>query len=178
MSHDVTESRETGARRRSPLTWAVAAAAAAVIIGVGAVSLLGGDESGPPTAGPESTPPAGASEGTVTELTVPDRAGGRCMVPNAQALSGAAFALDGEVTSVEDGVVTLDVTEWYAGDPTDLVRVRQASDDEAALLAAVQFEEGGRYLVAGSADGDLMVCGFSGRFTRDLARLYGSAFGS
>src|SRR3954452_24176587 len=47
-----TESRETGTRHRSPLTWLVAAAAVVVIVGAGifGVRALTGDDQTPPTA--------------------------------------------------------------------------------------------------------------------------------
>jgi hypothetical protein len=41
---------------------------------------------------------------------------------------------------------------------------------------AVSFSEGGRYLVAANDEGELMVCGFSDRYSDSLAALYGEAF--
>jgi len=176
MSHDtqldtVTESRGTGAHGRSPLTWLVAAAAVVLIAAAGLLTFidLGDDPTTPPTAG---------SEPTVTELTMPGATAGRCMVPNATLLSGAAYAVDAEAVSITDGVVTLAPTEWYAGDPTDRVEVDQSSADMQALIGATEFEEGQRYLVAGTDDGQVMVCGFSGPYTDELAALYSQAFGS
>jgi len=173
----LTESRETGTHHRSPLTWLVAAAAAVLIAGAGAgaFALLNtGDDTTPPTAGGEPTAP----ESTVTELTMPGATAGRCMVPNAGLLSQAAYAVDAEAISVADGVVTLDATEWYAGNPTDQVEVDQSSADMQALIGATEFEEGQRYLVAGTEGGQVMVCGFSGAYTDTLAALYSEAFGS
>ena len=52
----------------------------------------------------------------------------------------------------------------------------QAPDrDLQALLAAVDFREGERYLVAAS-DGRVTLCGFSGPFSEELAELYAKAF--
>lgn len=172
MGHDtMTESRETGARDRSPLTWLVAAAAVVLIAGVGVFALLDRDDDG------TQPPPAAQGEPSVTELAMPASGAGRCMVPNAQALSRAEVAVEAVVVSAQSGVVTLDVSRWYAGEPTDEVQVDQAGADLRNLLLAPEFEDGGRYLVAGSADGDVMVCGFSGEYTDDLAAMYAEAFG-
>ena len=54
--------------------------------------------------------------------------------------------------------------------------VRAPSEDMQALLAAVRFEKGERYLVAASGDGRVMLCGFSAPYSERLARLYGQAF--
>jgi len=176
MNHDtdpLTESRESGTRGRSPLTWLVAAAAVVLIAAAGFLTFVdpGGDAT-PPTA---SEPPA---DPTVTELTMPGAAAGRCMVPNAALLSGAAYAVDATAVSITGGVVVLEPTEWFAGDPTDLVEVDQSSADMQMLTGATGFEEGERYLVAGVEGGQVMVCGFSGPWTEDLAALYAEAFGS
>lgn len=179
MTHDtMTESRETGIRHRGPLTWLVAAAAVVLIAGAGILTFgnLGDDPATPPTAGAD--PSAGPADPTVTELALPAATAGRCLVPNARSLSGAAYAVDADVTSVTDGVATLDATEWYAGEPTDQVRVAQSDADLQALIGAPAFEVGQRYLVAGTDTGRVMVCGFSGPYSADLAALYSRAFGA
>ena len=174
MSHDtLTESRETGTHGRSPLTWLVAAAAVVLIAAAGLLTFVDfGDDATRPTADPSVSDP------TVTELAMPGASAGRCMIPNAQVLSGAAYAVDAEVVAIAGGIATLDATQWYAGDPTDQVQVDQSSPDMASLIGATQFEEGQRYLVAGTDSGQVMVCGFSGPWTDDLAALYSQAFGS
>lgn len=163
-----TELRSTGTRGRSPLTWLVAAAAVLLIAAAGMFSLVGGDD--------PVTPPAAAPEPTSTTLTVPAGAPGRCMVPNAQALSNAAYAVDAEVVSVSGGTAVLEPTEWYAGEPTDRLEVEAGSSDLQALIGAPEFEEGQRFLVAGSGEGQVMVCGFSGPYDTELADLYAEAF--
>ncbi len=173
----MTETRETGARHRGPLTWLVAAAAVVLIAAAGTFALVndGDDPATPPAAGGD---PSGAANPTVTELALPGAVAGRCVVPNAQLLSGAAYAVDAEVVSVTEGVVTLDATEWYAGEPTDQLEVAQSDADLQALIGATEFENGQRYLVAGTDDGRVMVCGFTGPYTDQLAALYSQAFGS
>ena len=179
MGHDVqTESRETGTHNRSPLTWLVAAAAAVIILGAGIFAVINGvqgpDEPRTPAAGSDP----GTSEPTVTELNAPGTEAytARCAVPNARVLSGAAVAFDGTVDSISGGLVTLTPGHWYAGDETDAVTVEAPSDELQRLIMAVDFTEGGRYLVAADQDGNLMVCGYSSRYSDSLAKLYGEAF--
>lgn len=181
MSHDteldtMTESRGSGIRGRSPLTWLVAAAAVMLIAAAGLLTIV--DRSGDP-----AVPTAGGSPSTtdlsVTELTMAgDDSTSRCIIPNAELLSGAAYAVDAEAVSIDDGIVTLEPTEWFAGDPTDLVEVAQSDANMQTLVGATKFEEGQRYLVAGNDNGVVMVCGFSGPYSEELAALYSQAFGS
>ena len=163
-----TESRETGTHGRGPLTWLVAAAAVLVIAGIGVFAVVGHDD--------PATPPA-ATDQTVTELTAPGPAAyaGRCMVPNAEVLSRQTIAFDGTVTTLADDLVTLDVDHWYAGDPTDLVRVQAPEAVLRDLVGAVRFRDGGRYLVS-ATDGQVTVCGFSAPYSADLAAVYDQAF--
>jgi hypothetical protein len=178
MSNDVlTETRESGTHNRSPLTWLVAAAAALIIAAGGVFAVMNGsaDPEPLPGAGPEPS----ASDPTVTELTAPgqDASPSRCMVPTAGPLSNADVAFDGTVTAMADGLVTLEPSRWYAGEPTDTVTVAAPNFDLRALLYAVTFKEGGRYLVAATKDGSLMVCGFSAPYDERLAATYEKAFG-
>ncbi len=170
MSNDtMTESRETGTRDRSPLTWLVAAATVALIAVAGAFAFF-----------PRGTDPPSptAADPTVTELTMPAEAAGRCMVPSAETLGNAAYAFAGTVTVIAGGTATLEVDQWYAGDETDLVEVDQSGADLQALILAPVFEEGERFLVAGTDDGSVMVCGFSAPWSADHADLYAEAFGA
>ncbi len=175
MSNDVlTESRETGTHGRGPLTWLVAAAAAVVIAGAGLFAVLDdGDEAPVPSADPEPT-----AESTVTELSAPEPgSSGRCMVPSAETLAGMPTAFDGTVQSIEGDTVTLEPTRWYAGDPTDLVIVEAPAEALRQLLIGVEFEDGGRYLVAATDGGEVAVCGFSAPYSQGLAATYAEAFG-
>jgi hypothetical protein len=67
-------------------------------------------------------------------------------------------------------------SRWYAGNPTNVVRLEVPSDDYQRLLGAPDLREGQRYLVAAN-DGRLMVCGFSGPYVEERAALYTQAFG-
>ena len=72
-------------------------------------------------------------------------------------------------------MVTLVPTRFYAGSPTDVVKVSAPPADLRALIGATEFEKGGRYLVS-ATDGTVTVCGFSGPWSADLAALYDRAF--
>ena len=186
MSNDVlTESRESGTHNRSPLTWLVAAAAAVIIAGVGVFAVVNGlsgsdDPSGPVagSADPGGSDP-GSSDPTVTELTAPgsDAYTARCALPNAQLLSDRRRSPStAPSTSISDGLVTLEPTHWYAGDPTDLVTVEAPSEQIQKLLMAVRFEDGGRYLVAANDERRAAGVRLQCAVLRLARAVYGEAF--
>jgi hypothetical protein len=165
-----TENRATGTRNRGPLTWLVAAAAVVIIAGVGIFAVLGRDSD-------RAAAPTATGGQTVTQLAPPQASAyaAKCMVPNAQLLSQQTLAVDATVSSLAADQVTLTPTHWYAGDPTDLVRVQAAPAALQQLVGATDFKEGGRYLVSATR-GVVTVCGFSGPYSARLAALYGQAF--
>ena len=165
MSHD----QSTDTRRRTPLTWLVAAAAVLVIAGVGAFALFGGDEPEVPTA-KDPAP-------SVVELSARPPSAAKCAVPTAELLGNQQTAFDGTVTSLTDGFVTLDVGHWYRGGPADQVTVDAPPTDMQALVQAADFQVGQRYLVSAN-DGFVTVCGFTAVYSDDLAALYVQAFGA
>jgi hypothetical protein len=168
--------RETGTRRRSPLTWLVAAAALVVIVAGGALWLVQssrGHTDGGLLADPAPTTAAPATG----ELTVAAAGSGRCMMPTADLLADKPIAFEGTVEGIADGVVTLRVTHVFAGDLAEEVSVRGAvaPDTGGAPEGDPTFATGGRYLVA-AADGTVLGCGLSGPVTPDLRDLYAQAF--
>ncbi len=173
LETDLPETRETGVHERSPFTWLVAAAAVLLIAGVGAFFLIdrGTDDV------PVTDPGEGAGEApTVTTLSAPAGVGvGRCAVPSAEILARQPLAFDGVVGGITDGVVTLTPTMFYAGEPTDLVRVAAPPEVLQELILSVKFEVGQRYLVSAAA-GQVSVCGYSGPWSPDLEQLYVEAF--
>lgn len=181
MSEDLSNEHPTSTEKGAPgagrgrLGWLAAAVAVVVVGGLAVLTLGGGDD----PAGPSADSPE-VIEPTVTELAAPDEAtyNARCMVPNAETLSGTATAFDGTVLAIEDDVVTLEPTTWYAGDPTDLVEVTAPGEELERLLVAVSFEVGERYLVAADEEGQVMVCGFSEVWSEDLEEIYVDAFAS
>jgi len=166
MSHDL----DTPARRRSPLTWLVAAAALLVIAGVGVFAVVGGDDE-------PQVPTAQDPAPTVVELSARPPVLGKCAVPTAELLGNQETAFDGTVATIADGTVTLDVSEWYRGGPADQVTVDVPPTDMQALVGAADFRAGQRYLVSAN-DGFVTVCGFTAPYSDDLAALYAEAFGA
>ena len=166
------ESRRTGAHGRSPLTWLVAVTVVLVIAGATVFALLdrGSDENETP-----SGTPSGADAPDAVEL-VAEQPAERCMLPNVGVLRQQELAFDGVVRSVAGGDATLEPTHFYTGEVTEVVVVRAPDGDVQALLAAVDFREGKRYLVS-ATDGRVTLCGFSGPYTDRLALLYERAFG-
>ena len=172
MSHDLdTRSpggSQTDPRRRTPLTWLVAAAAVLVIAGVGAFAFLGGEDE--PT-----VPAAQAPAPTVMELAAHPPTTALCMRVSAEVLANMEVAFDGTVTAIDDGLVTLDVGHWYRGGDADLVTVKAPPASLRALIQAASFEVGQRYLVSAN-DGFVSVCGFTAPYSDELAAMYAEAY--
>jgi hypothetical protein len=177
--------RAAGTRGRNRLTWLVAAAAVAVIAGVGGVAISGlaGDDSAPPSArdttGPGSTDlTSGApAAGQTTELTLTQeqaQQAGRCASPTAEILAQYTQAFAGTVTAIEDGTVTLETTEVFQGEVGDTVQVTAPQPLFDTLLSTVRFQEGQSYLVA-AYDGQVSVC-YSGPATAELRSPFEKAF--
>ena len=97
-------------------------------------------------------------------------------MPSVELLRTQDTAFEGTVTEVGDGSATLDVDTWYAGeDETERVRVSTPSQEIVDLLLAVDFQEGGTYLVSAS-DGQVSLCGFSAVKDELLTGLYDEAY--
>ena len=143
-------------------TWArplLAAAAAVLVIGAGAVvatGLFAGDDEEPVVASYElaAFDPISSICLPVTE-TVPDP---------------AAEAFGGIVTAVEPGVVTMEVDRWYTAGEADVVELR-AGTDVSTALDGVEFVEGERYLVT-TVGGVVSICGVSAPASPELEQLY------
>lgn len=157
---------------------------ALVVAGVAGLVLLGGDDvaapagidTGATAAESGSDTETARSEPTVTRLDAPQRTGqARCAVPSAKILAQQPLAFDGTVTEITDERVTLEPTMFYAGEPTDLVRVTAPPAELRGLLLSVEFQVGQRYLVAAD-NGRVSICGYSGLWSEGLERLYLKAF--
>lgn len=163
---------------RGPLTWVVAGLAVAVILVVGGVALLGGDDAEVPLADDTTTgSDVGAGEDvepTVTRLDL-GQEGGRCMQPTAEALAEQPLALEATVVGVDDGLAVLEPVEFFAGRATDRVEVVAPSESQQALVGGVALEEGSRYLLA-AVEGRVLGCGLSGPAEPELAEMYAEAF--
>src|SRR5262245_48176367 len=172
MSHDVDTDlpdSDLAARRRSPLTWLVAAAAVLVIVGVGAFALFFQEDN-------HQAPTATHPQPSVLALQARPPVAGRCAPVSATTLANQDTAFDGTVTSITDGVVTLEVGHWYRGGDADQVAVQATPANPHALVQAAHFQVGQRYLASPNR-GFVTVCGLTAPYSDDLAAMYSEAFG-
>jgi hypothetical protein len=158
------ESRETGTRDRSPLTWLVAAASILLIAAAGILGLV--------QRGHDSAPAAASS---VTQLGYAPY-DGRCQLPSVGVLRLQSVAFRGTLRSLTGSTATFDVDHWYAGGPTDTAKVMASPATLSELVSAADLQVGRRYLLAATG-GTVTGCGFSGPVSRPLQRLYERAFG-
>jgi hypothetical protein len=175
-------SRASGTHGRNRLTWLVAAAAAALIAGVGGVAIAGlsdDDSLAPQASDHRTTPPASTAgapvAGVTTQLTAQAPVG-KCAVATPDTLVLYDQAFQGTVTAVDDGMVTLQATEVFNGEVGETVQVAAAPADMQALTSSVNFQVGGTYLVS-AFEGSVSTCpGFSGPASGDVQELYTEAF--
>lgn len=163
-------------RDRGPLPRLVAAAALLALVGGLGLALAdrAGDPADAPVADGTGEP---STTARTTVLTAPSPRAARCLQPSATTLRGRELAVDATATEVTGERVTLVPRRFYAGEPTDRVVVEAAPAALNALVGAVEFETGERYLVSAN-DGQVSVCGFSAPWSPRLAELYAQAFGS
>ena len=165
-------SRPTTPRRAVRL---LPAAATALVLLAGCAADEGASTPEPSAETTASESPTGSTSGDTVALTADASAPGKCAMPSAEVLSTFGTAFEGTVTSVEGGTATLEVDQWYAGGDAPTVTVEAPSKSLEDLLLAVDFQEGGTYLV--SADGDrVTLCGFTAETTPELEALYAEAF--
>ncbi len=138
-----------------------------IIVVVSMVQLLSDDSSSSAT--PETKPP------DVTVLALPDAANAKCRVPNVDGLTAQSMAFDATATEIDGRTVTLDVAQWFRGEPTTTVTVEAVSPELQLALSGVEFEVGQRYLVSGS-DGRVALCGLSAEYNQELADLFEQAY--
>ncbi len=113
-----------------------------------------------------------------TELTQPVAGGPAAMcaqvTPDAVASIGTAFRAD--VTGIDDGTVTLSVTERFEGEVGDTVTVAQGTGGGVDGEPIV-FVDGETYLISANGDGMIVTCGVSGVADAGLTAVYEAAFG-
>ena len=174
-------SRATGTHGRNRLTWLVAAAAAAMIAGVGGVAISGlGNDKSSPSADRQTTSPGGTEldanaglAGQTTALGVGAKED-RCAVATPAILAQYPQAFQGTVTSIEGDTVTMDTTEVLNGEVGETVQVTAPPGLFDTMIGTVNFEVGESYLVA-AYDGQLSMC-YSGSATGDLRSPFEKAF--
>ncbi|WP_433380673.1 hypothetical protein ACQPZX_15735 [Actinoplanes sp. CA-142083] len=171
-----TMTSSAGAARIQRWRLVAVAAAVVVVIAVGAGWLLTRPDDKPST--PQAGGPAASAttDAGVTKLTL-TAVRAKCREPEPDLLAQAAdFAFAGTVTGIAGNDVLLKVTKVYKGVATGQVEVAQAGDSSEQMLGSGKFETGKDYLVA-SAQGVVMICGFSGEAgLPGLRDLYDKAF--
>ncbi len=150
---------------------AVAACAAAVtVLGAGTYAVL--DRADSPSGGPAaSTVPA-----MQLALSGTDDAMASCVPFSAEMLAPMPVAFSGTASSVDGGTVLIEVDQWYRGGEAEEVRLVAPDGSDIALLGAVKFEQGTRYLVTASG-GVVSSCGFTMEWDADSESSFQEAFG-
>ena len=160
---NVEQPGSSGTPNKRPWIAAVAAAAV-VIVAVGAIGLLSGD--GDPIA---ATPPLELNAGGEDVMA-------SCIAFGVEYLAPMPVAFEGTVVSVEGDAVTLDVDHWFKGGDASQV-VLNAPQGMEALIGGFPFEEGTQYLITAS-EGNVNYCGFSGVSTPEMRAAFEEAFAS
>ena len=161
---NLQQPRSPGTPKKRP--WLVTVAAAAVVIvAVGAVGLLGGDGADPIAA----TPPLELNAGGEAIMA-------SCIAFSVEYLAPMPVAFEGTVVSAEGDTVTLDVDHWFKGGDAPRV-VLNAPQGMEALIDGIAFEPGSQYLITAS-EGTVNYCGFSGLSTPEMRAAFEEAFGS
>lgn len=146
--------------------WLVAVAAAAVVIvAIGAVGLFARDGGDPIAAGPPLELNAGGEDPMAM-----------CIQFSVEELAKAQMAFEGTVSAVDGNAVTLDVDTWFKGGDAAQV-VLNAPQGLEALIDGFAFEEGAQYLIT-AYDGNVNYCGFSAKSTPEMRAAFEEAFGS
>lgn len=157
-----TQSPPRNAWWRTPIA-AVAAVAALAVLGVGGVVAFNTNA--------DTDPTVMALEGGGAEDAMAS-----CMRIDATSLGMFPVAFAGTAIAMEDGVATLEVTEWFRGGDADQVTI-EAPPAQPALIGGVDIEVGGDYLI--TADNNTVSsCNFSAETSPELEALYREAFGS
>lgn len=155
-------------------TRGTAGLAVTVLTGALLLGACGRDVDGPDPA--TEVTPVTSGGGSVTSLeATPAEGDVRCAVPSVELLRTQDTAFEGTVTDVGDGTATLEVDTWYAGEEAEQVRVSTPSREIVDLLLAVDFQEGGTYLVSAS-EGQVSLCGLSAEKDDLLTGLYEEAY--
>jgi hypothetical protein len=156
------------AMSRKTRTWALPVAAALVLIAGGTAWAVTRPDAPSPAIQPV---PA-----TVVALTVTG-VQAKCVEPKAAELAKSAdFAFEGTVQKIENGRVTLTASRVFRGEPTTEVEVSQEDGSSEQMLGSGRFETGESYLVS-AADGNVIICGYSGEAdSPGLRELFEAAF--
>ena len=150
-------------RGRRSWLFGVAAAAVVALAGAAVLGNIGGGGDEPQVA----SPPLELSLGSGDAMAM-------CLPFEVSILRDMSPAFAATATSVEPGLVTLDVDRWYTGGDADSV-VLQTLDSSASLIAGFDFVVGEQYLIT-AAEGTVNFCGYSGVATPEMTAAFDAAF--
>lgn len=154
MSTETSQPRET--RRSYRL---VTAAAAVLVVAVGASALLTGGDSEPLVLTAEG--------GDAMAM---------CLVYDVETLAQQTVAFGGTVTEMTDTTATFEVDRWFTGGDAEVVQLNYTPGFEA-LIGTPVLEVGQRYLIT-AAEGAVNGCGYSGPATPEYEADFEEAFGA
>jgi hypothetical protein len=155
------------ARSRRRLTFALAAAALAVLAGVGTVVAV---SSGTPDRTGQS------ASAQPMELRMPDASvASSCAMFDIAFLRAVPVAFQGTAVEVADTSVVLRVDRWFRGGQDGVTTVRVTRSGPEASDGSVDIAAGKTYLVAAN-DGSVLGCGYTGELTTEMLAYYDEAF--
>lgn len=156
-----TESRTTGR------WYAMAAAAAVVVVAlIGVLTLTGnGDDAPEAVAGPPLELSLGEGDALAS-----------CLPFSVEILAGMPLAFEGTATAVEGEMITLAVDRWFTGGDAAQVTLIGPAGMEA-LIGGIEFTVGGQYLIT-ATNGTVNYCGYSAPATPELRAAFEEAFGA
>lgn len=152
--------------RRPRWVLAAAAAAAVAVLGIGTYTVVSGDDNAAPTAA-----------GPTMELSLPG-AGvmASCVGYAVDVLADMPTAFSGTAVEVDDDSVLLEVDRWYRGGDADTVELATPDGELISLSDVVEFTDGERYLVTASESGTVNSCGFTSKWSPQMADDFDRAF--
>lgn len=153
--------------RRPRWVPALAAAAAIAVLGVGTYAVVTSDDDA-------ATPTA---HGSSMELSLPG-AGvmHSCIMYSVDVLADMPTAFSGKAVEVDEDGVLLEVDRWYRGGDAETVELATVDGDSISLTDVVDFADGERYLVTASENGTVNSCGFTSKWSPDMAADFDRAF--
>lgn len=156
----------TPPRSWQPIALAGGGVAIVAVLGVVAGAMVlnsGSNGSGDPSAPPVATNPDAAGGGMSAS----------CIGYSAEELRLRHFAFAGTLSAIEDGTVTFDVDEVYAGEPGSSITLDADTTLMNPMYTEFELEIGTRYLVSGD---DIFAwgCGFTRPYTDELAAEWAS----
>ena len=167
MTNESTDER-VGGRSRQRSRWLAAAAC-----GAGAVALSGTLYA---STLDRAAPSVKAAPVPAVQLSLdkPDTTQS-CLAFSVDELRKKPVAFSGTVTGLEGGNVRLEVDRWYRGGESQEVLLKGPADEDVALVGAVKFEQGQRYLVT-AADGVVSSCGYTAPWDAQTEAAFLEAF--